>query len=177
MQVITVKVGVLKTNCYILVNNDKCLVIDPGDEYLKIKKEIGDRLVVGVIITHHHFDHIGALEELVQNSNVRVYDKSNLHLGENRIDDFTFDVIYTPGHKEDLISIYFKEENELFCGDFIFEGTIGRWDLVGGSKEDMKKSIKNILRFNDDMIIYPGHGNKTTMHDERKNLNYYLSVI
>ena len=61
MEINKVVVGPLRTNCYILIKDNKCLVIDPGDELDKIKKEISKKEVVGVIVTHYHFDHIGAL--------------------------------------------------------------------------------------------------------------------
>ena len=64
MKIKTVVVGNLDTNCYILIKNNNALVIDPGDDYAKIVSEIGDNKVVGVLVTHNHFDHIGALEQL-----------------------------------------------------------------------------------------------------------------
>ena len=75
MQVNRLVVGDLETNCYILINNNKCLIIDPGDEYEKIKNEVSNKEVVGVIITHHHFDHIGALNYFNKSL---ILDKSNL---------------------------------------------------------------------------------------------------
>lgn len=75
MQIDRVIVGELQTNCYILSIDNECIVIDPGDEYNKIKNYIGDKKVVGVIITHHHFDHIGALNSFDKSL---VLDKSNL---------------------------------------------------------------------------------------------------
>ena len=145
MQVNRVVVGPLETNCYILNINDKCLVIDPGDEIDKIKQEIGNKQVVGVIITHYHFDHIGALNYFDKDL---ILDKNSLEEKEYNIEDFNFEVIYTPGHKEDCITIYFKKENIMFTGDFIFEGTIGRMDLEGGSTIDMKKSLNKIKKYN-----------------------------
>ena len=165
MQVNRVVVGPLETNCYILIKDDKCLVIDPGDEIDKIKKEIGNKEVVGVIVTHYHFDHIGALNYFDKDL---ILDKSNLEEKEYDINGFNFEVIYTPGHKEDAITIYFKEENIMFTGDFIFEGTIGRMDLEGGSTIDMKKSLDKIKEYDSNIKIYPGHGNSTYLYKENK---------
>ena len=165
MQINRVVVGPLETNCYILIKDDKCLVIDPGDEIDKIKKEIGNKEVVGVIVTHYHFDHIGALNYFDKDL---ILDKSNLEEKEYNINGFVFEVIYTPGHKEDCITIYFKEENIMFTGDFIFEGTIGRMDLEGGSTIDMKKSLNKIKKYDNNIKIYPGHGNSTYLYKESK---------
>lgn len=165
MQVNRVVVGQLETNCYILVKDDKCLVIDPGDEIDKIKKEIGNKQVVGIIITHYHFDHIGALNYFNKDL---ILDKNNLEEKEYNIEDFDFEIIYTPGHKEDCITIYFKEENIMFTGDFIFEGAIGRMDLDGGNPLDMKKSLDKIKKYNGNIKIYPGHGNSTYLNKESK---------
>lgn len=163
MKIDKVVVGNLDTNCYILSIDNKCLVIDPGSDYDKIKAVIGNKEVVGVIITHHHFDHIGALkyfdEELL-------LDKSNLEEKEYNIHNFNFEIIYTPGHKEDSITIYFKKENIMFTGDFIFKGTIGRMDLPGGSYKDMQESLKKISNYSKNIKIYPGHGEETILKNE-----------
>ena len=156
-------VGILETNCYIISKNNNCLIIDPGDEYDKIKKIIGNKKVVGVIITHHHFDHIGALKYFDKDL---MFDKNNLAEKEYNIANFNFEVIFTPGHKEDSITIYFKEENIMFTGDFIFKGAIGRTDLEGGNMKDMIDSLNKMKKYPKNTIIYPGHGNKTTLLDE-----------
>lgn len=163
MKINKVLVGQLQTNCYILEKDSKCLVIDPGDEYKKIKEVIGTNEVVGVIITHYHFDHIGALNNFSKNL---ILDRNNLEEKEYNIADFKFEVIYTPGHKEDCISIYFKEENVMFTGDFIFKDAIGRIDLPGGNYNEMINSLNKISKYNKDILIYPGHGEETTLKDE-----------
>lgn len=174
MKIECIQVGILGTNCYILSKNDKVLVIDPGDDAKEIKKVIGKREVVGIIVTHYHFDHIGALNEIKQWSKATIYDYISLNEGMNKIDEFEFETIFTPGHKEDSISIYFKKEKALFCGDFIFENSIGRFDLEGSNFRDMKKSIKKILTYPMDMKIYPGHGDRTTLNSEKNNLESWL---
>ncbi|MBQ2946307.1 MAG: MBL fold metallo-hydrolase [Bacilli bacterium] len=163
MQVNKVVVGPLETNCYILTINNKCLVIDPGDEIDKIKQEIDKKKIVGVIVTHHHFDHIGGLNYFDKNL---ILDKNNLEEKEYNIEDFIFEVIYTPGHKEDAITIYFKQYSIMFTGDFIFEGAIGRVDLEGGSTIDMKKSLNKIKKYYGGINVYPGHGNSTYLYKE-----------
>lgn len=175
MKIKTVVVGPLETNCYILTIDEEALIIDPGDEYLKIAEALDDKKLVGVIITHYHFDHVGALEDIQKKFGARVYDFKSLKIGKNKIGKFQFECIYTPGHKDDLVSIYFENKKALFCGDFIFQGTIGRWDLEGGSYKDMQKSIEQILKY-DDMTIYPGHGPITSLANEKNNLEKYLSL-
>jgi len=138
MKINKVVVGPLETNCYILFLGNKCIVIDPGDDIKKIKEVIGEKEVVGVIITHYHFDHIGALNYFDKSL---ILDRKNLEEKEYQINNFNFEVIYTPGHKEDSITIYFKKEEIMFTGDFIFKGTIGRTDLEGGNILDMKQSL------------------------------------
>lgn len=163
MKVNRIIVGPLDTNCYIITINNKCLVIDPGDEYDKIRKVIGDKKVIGVIITHYHFDHIGALDNFNQSL---ILDKNNLEEKQYNIDDFKFEIIYTPGHKEDAITIYFQEQNIMFTGDFIFKGTIGRMDLPGGNQKDMINSLEKIKKYDKNIKIYPGHGEVTYLYQE-----------
>lgn len=172
MEIKTVVVGPLGTNCYILMQDGQCLVIDPGDESQKIKEAIGSNQVVGILITHYHFDHIGALEELKSFYHVPVFDKHNLKEGNNMIEPFSFEVIDTPGHKEDSISFLFA--NHMFVGDFIFQNSIGRTDLEGGNFDEMKKSIEKIKTYSDDIIVYPGHGPKTVLGEEKRNNMFFL---
>lgn len=171
MKIDIVKVGKLECNCYLLEINNKLLVIDPGDDFDKIKNKIGDRNVIGIIITHYHFDHIGALDELKNFYNVDVIDyKSNKN---QIIGDFKFEIIDTKGHKEDAVTYYFKDSNAMFSGDFIFEGSIGRCDLEGGDFDLMLKSIELIKTYDSNIILYPGHGNSTTLANEIKNNIYF----
>ena len=155
---------------YFLEKEKECLIIDPGDEFETIKNNINKK-VVGVLLTHRHFDHIGALEDLIRFYSVNIYDKSNLKAGINKINDFEFEVYYNPGHTNDSISFIFNDV--MFSGDFIFFGTIGRWDL-GGNIIDMQNSIIKILNSKINYKIYPGHGSITFLNDEREMLKYYI---
>ena len=173
MQVDILKVGILQENTYILSIDDKVIVIDPGDETDKILENI-KYPVVGILVTHHHFDHIGSLVTLSNKTNAKIYDSKNLKEGKNNIDIFCFEVIYTPGHTSDSLSYYFYKENIMFTGDFIFAGSIGRTDL-GGNSNDMKNSINKIKKYSDNIKIYPGHGDTTSLIDEKAN-NVYFNV-
>lgn len=177
MKIEKIAVGYLKCNCYILDINGEILIIDPGDEEDKIIKLINNRKVVGIIITHYHFDHIGALDNIKEKYHTKVYDKSNLIEGDNQIANFNFDVIYTPGHKEDAITVYFKKDKVMFTGDFIFKDSIGRCDLLGGNTTDMIKSINKIKKYDKDIIIYPGHGEQTTLGYEINNNVYFRDYV
>lgn len=171
MNIKTIKVGFLKENCYILEKNNYCLIVDPGDEYNIIKKNIKLN-PIGVLITHRHFDHIGALDELLNDFNISVYDYKNVEEKEYNIGPFKFEVIYTPGHSKDSICFKFKDENILISGDFIFKDNIGRCDLPGGSIASMNKSIEKIKKYSN-FIIYPGHGDFTSLDYEKQN-NFYF---
>lgn len=166
MKIEKVTVGYLEENCYIVTKNAKTIIIDPGDELKKIQNYIKDKEIVGILITHHHFDHIGALKGLEE-----IY-----HLKHNpqNIPGFSFEVIKNPGHSKDSLSFYFKEEKILFSGDFIFYHNIGRCDLEGGDFKEMQESIKHILTYPKEIKIYPGHGPSTTLKEEIPYLNKYI---
>ena len=157
MEIKCVVTGFLDENCYLLIKDGKCLVVDPGDDFHKIKDEIGDNKVLGVLITHSHADHIGALRNFLTKRSIKIFKKSNLEEKEYSIGDFKFKCIYTPGHSKDSVTFYFEEEKIMFIGDFIFKESIGRCDLPGGSEAEMKQSIKKILEYPDDIRLYPGH--------------------
>ena len=176
MNIKTLVVGPLEENCYILEKDNSCIVIDPGAEFERIASNINSPLL-GVIITHYHDDHIGALSQLVNKYNCPVYSHNNLKEGDFSIGTFNFEVIFTPGHKEDAITLYFPQDKVMFTGDFIFNGSIGRMDLAGGNSQDMIDSIKKILTYPRDIKIYPGHFLPTTLKDEEVNLNYFMNRI
>ena len=170
MEIKKVVTGYLDENCYLLIKNGNCLVVDPGDEYNKIKDEIGDNKVLGVLITHSHFDHIGALRNFLTKRSIKIFKRSNVEENkEYKIGDFTFKCILTPGHSKDSVTFYFEEDNFMLIGDFIFKESLGRTDFPGGSDADMQDSIKKILEYNDDIKLYPGHYDETTLGYEKQN--------
>lgn len=176
MKVDIVKVGYLQTNCYILSIDNKCLVIDPGDEYKKIKEVIGNKEVLKILLTHHHFDHVGAIDDIINEYNVEVLDNTNLEEKEYVIDKFKFNVIYTPGHTKDSICFYFKKDKMMFVGDFLFKEGIGRCDLPTGNINEMKKSLKKISKYDNDITIYSGHDEYSNLGYE-KEFNEYLKEV
>lgn len=175
MEVKTVVTGYLDENCYILIKNNTCLVVDPGDDYNKIKEEIGDNKVLGVLITHSHFDHIGALRNFLTKRSIKIFKRSNLEENKDyKIGDFTFKCIYTPGHSKDSVTFYFEEDKKMIIGDFIFKESIGRTDFPGGSDKEMADSINKIKEYPDDIELYPGHNETTTLGYEKKNNPYLM---
>jgi len=161
--------GPLQTNCYLIEKDGNCLIVDPAYDFERIKEEIGNLNLIGILITHYHFDHIGALEELKKHYSVPIYD---YNLVNNNL-NFNFEIIQNPGHTSDSVSFYFKEEQIMFVGDFIFKETIGRTDLETGNMEDMLKSIEMIKEYDDNIILYPGHGESTTLGYEKLNNIYF----
>ena len=172
MKIVRVTVGNLDANCYILIEDNKCLVIDPGADGDKIIDAIGDRRPLAILVTHYHPDHIGAIPALKDKYDCPIYDRSELLEKDYEIDCFKFKVRYNPGHSDDSISFYFEEENIMFTGDFVFKGSIGRWDL-GGNYEEMRQSIEELKTLENDVTIYPGHGDKTTLSFEKEYNPYF----
>lgn len=179
-----IETGFLKENCYILIKNNNALIIDPGDDYELIINEINNYNIVGILITHAHFDHVGALPELIKKYNVPIYYNNvnneitydnviNIKEKKYNINDFNFEVIYTKGHRNDLCTFYFYDEKIMFTGDFLFKETVGRTDLEYGNLNEMKESIKKIKKYDNDIVIYPGHGEKTTLGYEKENNEYF----
>ena len=172
MEIIKVITGTLDENCYVLKENNTCLVVDPGDDYPKIKEVIGDNKVLGVLITHSHFDHIGALRNFLTKRSVKIFKRSNLEEKEYEIGDFKFKTILTPGHSKDSVTFYFEDDKVMFVGDFIFNESIGRCDLPGGNSKEMEESIKKIKTYPTDVKLYPGHYEETTLGYEIENNSY-----
>ena len=170
MKIERVVVGTLKENCYILSINNEVVIIDPGSEIDKICAVLGDRKVLAILITHNHFDHVGCLPYF---KNAPVYSIENLKEKEYLIGKFKFNVIYTKGHSDDSISFYFADEYILFSGDFLFFENVGRTDLPTGNDLMMKESIKKIIKYPKNMIIYPGHGIMTNLEHEIENNIYF----
>lgn len=168
MKITTIKTGYLSENCYLLEKNNQIIIIDPGDDYEKINQHLQNKTIVKILITHHHKDHIGALNHFDKNLILENPEEKTYTEGP-----FTFTVIETKGHTKDSLTYYFEKEKCMFTGDFLFKGTIGRTDLESGNINDMQKSIKKIKQYPNDTKIYPGHGPSTNLKIE-KETNYFL---
>lgn len=164
MDIKVLVVGALQENCYVCSIGNNAFIVDPGDEADRIIDACMGKNVVEIIVTHHHFDHVGALDEIKKYFKLEENVKSGI---------FDYEVIETPGHTSDSRSIYFENEKVMFTGDFLFYRSIGRTDLDTGSDIDMIKSLKKISKYPDDIVIYPGHGPKSTLGREKNNFKYY----
>lgn len=169
MEIETIVVGYLQENCYIITKNNKSIILDPGDEADKILAACKGKDVIGILLTHNHFDHVGALKEIKDTFKIEV---------STEIRGFDFEVIETPGHTDDSLTYYFADDDDvMFTGDFLFNGTIGRMDLPTGSVDDMKKSLKKISTYPPETKVYPGHGNPTTLGKEIPHFEEYMSIF
>lgn len=172
MNVKKLVLGPLENNCYIIENEGSCLVVDPANSFETIKENIKNLKVEGILITHYHYDHIGALDELKEYTNSKVYDFNTL--GIIKTDSFEFEVTSTEGHKDDCVS--FKFDDFIMTGDFLFKGTIGRTDLEGANFEEMKKSLMLFKSYDKNYKLFPGHGEDTTLDFEKEN-NYFMKNL
>lgn len=167
MEIKKLVLGALHTNCYIVIRNQDCLIIDPADCAKEIIDACKNYHVRGILVTHHHFDHVLALEELEKYYKL----KHNKHNSNG----FSYDVIKTPGHTRDSITFYFKDEKVMFTGDFLFYHTCGRCDLETSSVLSMLESLEMIKKYPDDIIIYPGHGKSTILGEEKELFDSYFN--
>ncbi len=166
MEIENLVVGRLRTNCYIIKKDGKCIIIDPGDEAKNIKEACKGYEVEEILVTHHHWDHILALEELEELYHVK-------HNSFSR-KTFKYEIIKTLGHASDSLTFYFKDEKVMFTGDFLFYHTIGRCDLETSSVEEMMNSLEKISKYPDDITIYPGHGIFSTLGTEKPLFTTYF---
>lgn len=197
MKVETYVLGPLQTNTYLLQIDNDVLLVDPASKAEKLIEILGERNLIGILLTHGHFDHIKAVDGLYDKYHCPVYmhkddemlarDKSSgsmfglvsyiscpiIHIEEgiNKIGPFEFEVIYTPGHSEG--SVIYVFDDCIFTGDTLFKGSIGRTDLKGGSFSTIKQSLQIFKSFDKNYIIYPGHDLSTTLYEEL-NFNPFL---
>ena len=186
MKILHLSVGRLQTNCYIVWAEDsnRCAVIDPGDEADRILKNMEDRALTldAIMLTHGHFDHVGAVKTLCEKTGCKVYMNikelalpQQLTGGKLCYTDpygdtvtaggLTFHVLETPGHSEG--SVCLRCGDILFSGDTLFAGTCGRTDLPTGSWHTILKSLKMLAQLPGNYTVYPGHGPATNMAAER----------
>lgn len=165
MKIKTLILPPLDNNCYIVTKDNNAIIIDPSSSKEKIIKACEPYNVIEILVTHHHFDHVGALKELEDYYHIKHNDFKNT---------FDYEVIKTPGHSEDSISFYFAKEKVLFSGDFLFCSSIGRVDFPESNPLEMINSLEMIKTYPDDITVYPGHGAKTNLGQEKRHFsNYY----
>ncbi|MBU1091535.1 MBL fold metallo-hydrolase [Patescibacteria group bacterium] len=168
MNIIKIPVGSYQANCYLVANEMtlETIIIDPGDEAGKIIDVIEKNNLKPkqIILTHTHFDHTGAVEEIKNRFNIDVLAPS--YQGRSFVD---LRIIGTPGHTKDSVCIVCPQEKVIFTGDTLFKNSIGRTDLEGGDYNKIQKSLQKIMQYPDDFKVYPGHGPNTTIGEERRN--------
>ena len=193
--------GPVMTNCYFLKNKEtgELLIVDPADQPRGIIDKIKEMQAkpVGILLTHGHYDHILAVEDIKKEYGIPVYasameretlekpmvnlsafqgracslkaDVQLSDLEEFEAAGFSIQVIYTPGHTAGSCCYYLKEENVLFSGDMLFHGSVGRTDLPGGSTADIVKSLHRLLEsLPEETEVYPGHDIATTIGYEKR---------
>ena len=189
-------VGPIETNCYLVSREDRddALIIDPGAEGSRIRAALKGKKPAAVLLTHGHFDHTGALEEF---AGVPIYihpaDEIMLRDPEWSVGGLNGDtaprpeatgfvqegaklclagldiaVLHTPGHT--LGSVCYRIGDCLFTGDTLFQHGYGRTDFPGGDFRALLSSLRRLLKGEEDLRVYPGHGPETTIFRERKGM-------
>ena len=194
LQIHTLPLGDYQTNCYILhqEGNRDCLVIDPGYEPEIILSYLSEKglTLQAILLTHGHFDHVGAVRELAAQTDCRVYiNPKDLSLppmltagplyytntyGEgDRLDiaGISFRVLETPGHTPGSVCLIAGDT--MFSGDTLFAGSCGRTDLPCGDAREMRDSLRKLAKLEENYRVCPGHGPSSTL-DREKKTNPYL---
>jgi hydroxyacylglutathione hydrolase len=191
--------GPVQENCFLFRQDGakEALIVDPGEEAPKLLgaiEELGVDLQA-ILLTHTHFDHVGAVAPLAKATGAPVYcpklevpvlrdimsfvpwpgfgpfeswDPEETVEGGERLQlaGFDIDVIFTPGHSPGHVT--YAVEDALFSGDVLFEGSVGRTDLPGGDWAILSRSIESLLdRYPDEQRVFPGHMGLTTLGRER----------
>jgi len=187
--------GNLESNGYIIYDKDKgsCYIVDPGYEPKRYIRELEqmELHILGILLTHHHYDHVGAVESIAQRFGCPVHlhredcdrygkpvDIVLEHGQAILLGDEVIRVIHTPGHTRGSVCFYSEKSKLAFTGDTIFNVDLGRTDLADGSPDQMERSIRDIIsKWGNDITIYPGHGDPATMKYVRSHNQEYLDII
>jgi hydroxyacylglutathione hydrolase len=189
-------VGPLQENCWIVRREERALVVDPGDEGDRLIAAVDGLTVEAILLTHTHFDHVGAVAQMARHTGAPVYcpklevpilqdinayvfpgygpfepydPEETVEGGEKlALAGFDIDVLFTPGHSPGHVSYSIADEQVLLDGDVLFRGSIGRFDLPGGNGEVLLESIGMLLNtLPDETRVLPGHMGATTLGHER----------
>lgn len=191
MQRMTIQVGDFEVNCSILVDGGRAYVVDPGSEGDRIVETLEERALTpaAVLLTHAHFDHIGAINALQakwpelpvyvhpEDAAMFTHPLNRLEPGypaitmpANVLDARTFPhatVIETPGHTRGGVCYHFESDRLLLSGDTLFAGSVGRTDFPGGSMAELMESLQKLVALPGDTRVVPGHGMETTIDAEK----------
>jgi glyoxylase-like metal-dependent hydrolase (beta-lactamase superfamily II) len=203
-------VGAIAENCFLVrrQGSDRVLVVDPGEEAERIlaaAAEIG--AVEAILLTHCHFDHIGAVAPVAAATGAPVYcprietpiladimrfvpwegfgpyesyDADETVAGGETLElaGLELDVIFTPGHSPGHVTYSVRGEDAIFSGDVLFRGSVGRVDLPGGDGPTLMESIRGLLESHpDETVVYPGHMEVTTLGAERASNPFLASLV
>lgn len=191
----TLCLGDLQTNCYVIQDRQSscCCLVDPADnadQILAYLNKAGLRLNA-ILLTHGHFDHVGAVRDIAADTDCKVYIHQNdlalptvltggpLYYTDTYKDGdhlhfpgLDIDVIGTPGHTPGSVCLIV--EDSMFAGDTLFARSCGRTDLPGGDPAEMVKSLFRLAQLPVNYRVFPGHGRATTLAEEKKSNPYLL---
>lgn len=203
MEVVSLRVGKLQTNCYIVVNGDRACVIDPGGDAEDILATLASRALrlEKIVLTHGHADHVADAMAVRRGTNAdivihtadlpylsAVNDQMAAYLGLNEpietqctfqdgeeveLAGLAFTILSTPGHTPGSCCLYNTFDGVLFSGDTLFASSIGRSDLAGGDSSALALSLNRLKQLPDETKVYPGHGPSTTIGRERVRNRYW----
>jgi hydroxyacylglutathione hydrolase len=197
-------VGPLQENCWVIEEGARAIVVDPGDEAERLIEELEGLAVDAILLTHTHFDHVGAVAALARHTGAPVFCPATEVFILQEINAYVFpgygpyepydpeetieggehltlagleiDVLFTPGHSPGHVSFSIPDHQLLLSGDVLFQGSIGRTDLPGGDPERLMESIAMLLdTLSDDTRVLPGHMGVTTLGRERHTNPFLLA--
>ncbi len=199
MKIERLVLGAIQENCYIVHLDEGCVIVDPGTtdvlQYC-LEKQLK---VTDILLTHGHYDHIGGVDALVKEYGAHVYaTRDTMHVVKDEVLNLSFrhqpitlkspihdvgdgihigseiiDVYETPGHVIGSCCYLFEKEKIMFTGDTLFAGSIGRVDFPGSSMQEMQQSITLLKNLQIDCVVAPGHGETTTLEEEKANNPYF----
>ncbi len=205
-------VGLVQENCFIARRDPEAttaIIVDPGDEADRLLESIAELGVTieAILLTHCHFDHVGAVAPVAKATGAPVYcpklevplvqdimkyvpwpgfgpyeghDPEETVEGGERLQlaGFDIEVVFTPGHSPGHVTYAVESDGALFSGDVLFQGSVGRVDLPGGDWPTLAGSIATLLdRFGDDTTVYPGHMGLTTLGRERATNPFLTELV